>query len=283
MGEVGRQVAQQREGQAVGVPFVAVDVAVAMPAAEVQAHEMAGIGGVAGQCLVDAERHFAVVEAAMADTAVDGLLVAAGQFGDVVDRAAHRARTMQERRWPADQFDAVEHPGIHWPRGAAVAQVDAVVQLGNLVLGEAAVGHEAAKAGVGRGVDAGHGVDHVLAVLGAALLDQAAVRDTDRGRRFPRGEAQARAGADRLVQLHAAGGVAFTVNGGGAQFHRGSIRPGKVAGAHEEHQGGIAKHVGVSSTQRSWLTASARSQARPAEVRRNEVRLRGKRRGRRGG
>ncbi|MNP42620.1 hypothetical protein D3C76_1364000 [compost metagenome] len=76
--------------------LVAVDVAIALAPAEIQAHEVAGIGGVAGQCLIDAEGHLRVIVTAIAYAPVEGLLVTAGKLGDVVDRAAHGTCAVQE-------------------------------------------------------------------------------------------------------------------------------------------------------------------------------------------
>ena len=285
VGEIGGEVAEHGEGQAVGLAPVAVDIAIALAATEVQAGEVTGVGGVAGQGLVDAEGVLGVVVAAIADAPVDGLLVTAGQLGDVVDRTAHGACAVQERRRAPQQLDTVDHPGVDRAGGTAVTQVDAVVELGHLVLGEAPVGDETTVARVGRGVDAGHGVDHVLGVLGVALLDHPTVGNAYRGGGFPGSQAKPRAGADRLVQLHARGGFALTVDGGGREFDGRVLRPGTGAGgAHQEHQGGVADHV-VFSTQGSWqgLTALANGHAwaRRPRVRRT-VRLRGKDEGKRG-
>lgn len=194
---------------------------------------------------------------------------------------------MQERRRPADQLDPVDDPGVRRAGGAAVAQVDAVVELGDLVLGKAPVGHEPTVARIGRRVHAGHGVEYVLGVLGITFLDHAAVRNAHRGWRLPRSQAQSGAGLDRLVQLHATGRLAFAIDGGGGQFDGVGTRPGVAAGAHQEHQGSIADHVVRDSTQRSWLAttvrakAPGRGQAEVAAARKSEGEARGLRAGRR--
>ncbi|MCY1401557.1 hypothetical protein D9M71_166780 [compost metagenome] len=188
--EPGRQVAEDGKRGTGCLAFIAVHVAVAARTADIQASKMVRVRAIA-QGMVDPKCQLRGVVAAVAHAAFHGLLFAAGQFGDVVDRTAHGPGAIQERRWPADQLHAVIDPGIHWSRGTAVAHADAVVELGDLVLGKTAVRHKAAKTGVGRRVDAGHAVDHVLGVPGPALLDDRAVGDTDRGRRFAGREAQA--------------------------------------------------------------------------------------------
>src|SRR5690606_6725443 len=175
-------------------------VAVALAMAVVQAYEVARIEA-AAKGAVDAAGDLRFVIAAIAQAAIEYFFLAAGQLRDVVDRATYRASAIKERRGAADQFDAVDHPGVHRTGGAAVAQVDAVEQLGDLVLGKATVRHEAAVARVGGGIDASHAVDHVLGILGAPLFDHETIGHTDRSRRFTHAQPQPRAGFHRLIKL----------------------------------------------------------------------------------
>ena len=145
--EVGRQVAEDGEGHAGGLALIAIHIAVAAGAADVEAGKVFGVG-VRAQRLINAQRQLRAVIAAIAQTPLHGLLFAVGQFGDVVDRAAHGAGAVEKGRRPTDQLHPVINPGIHRPRGAAVAHANAVIELGDLPGGKAAVRHIAAVARV---------------------------------------------------------------------------------------------------------------------------------------
>src|SRR5690606_8868702 len=77
-----------------------------------------------------------------------GVVVEAGQAGDVVDRAAHRTHAMEEARRPADRLHPFVLPRVHRARGdGGVLHVDAVEQLADLACGKAAPSDGVAMAG----------------------------------------------------------------------------------------------------------------------------------------
>ncbi|MNV78661.1 hypothetical protein D3C71_1721640 [compost metagenome] len=108
---------------------------------------MAAAAGFTGQLLVQAHGQLAAVERAQPELAVvEG--VALRQLGDVVDRAAHRARAEQEGGGAADGLDAVIDPAVHRAPGhGVVLHRDAVEQLRDLAAGEPPVADRAGVAG----------------------------------------------------------------------------------------------------------------------------------------
>ncbi|MNP07864.1 hypothetical protein D3C76_999090 [compost metagenome] len=81
-------VGQQREGHTPGVALFTVYVAIAVGMTEVQAGIVADAVAVI-EGMVETERGFAAVVGTVLDAAFVEVLVAAGQLGDVVDRATH--------------------------------------------------------------------------------------------------------------------------------------------------------------------------------------------------
>src|SRR5690606_38176484 len=112
-----REVAEQRECQVAGTALLSVDVAVAVIATEIDTRVVTRPGALV-ESLVEAESHLRGIEAAIADPCLAAALVAAGEPRHVVQRAAHRAAAMQERRGSADQLDAIVDPGVKIGRAA---------------------------------------------------------------------------------------------------------------------------------------------------------------------
>ncbi|MCY1443107.1 hypothetical protein D9M71_595060 [compost metagenome] len=88
-------VGQQREGHTPGVAFFTVYVAIAVGVTEVQAGIVADAVAVI-EGMVETERGFAAVVGTVLDAAFVEVLVAAGQLGDVVDRATDGAGAEQK-------------------------------------------------------------------------------------------------------------------------------------------------------------------------------------------
>ena len=128
------------------------------------------------------------------------------QLGDVVDGAAHRTRTVQKTRWPADHFHAVVDPAVHRACRDGVLHVDAVEQLRKRGAAKTPVLHANAARRIVRR-HTGHSAQRLLCVLCTARVDGGAVHHGEGGWRLTRRQAEAAAGLDRYVQLQAPVGL----------------------------------------------------------------------------
>ena len=229
--EAAAQVGQQRGRQLGGLCSGAFDPAACVAVVEVDARVVRRTCAAIAACnaAVQAYRHFLQVVGAQAQLAL-GEVAALGRLGDVVDGAAHAARSVQKTRRAADGLDPVVDPAIDRACGAAVLRVDAVVQLRDRVAGEAPVvrGHGARR--VVRH-HARHGAQDFLRVLCAACVDGGAIHHGDGGRVLARRQAQAAAGVHGCVQ------VQLAVGGCGGVHHVHGLERGR-GGLGRDREGG---------------------------------------------
>ena len=188
--ELGREIGKHRSGNLPGAGVYAVHMRAGAFHVHVQPRVVGRAGGgVARNQAV--QPHGAFLERAVAQAQArfaDG--AALGHLGDVVDRAAHAARAIQEAGCAAYGFHAVIHPAIDRTHGDAVLQVDAVEKLIDGSAGKTAPMHVDAAGCVMRR-HARHAAQDVLRVLRAGCLDGAAVDDGDGRRHLARRQPQA--------------------------------------------------------------------------------------------
>ena len=218
-------VAQRRApggGRLPRVAVAALRALRALRAVQVQPQHMAGAGRRA-QAALQAQRQLALVAQAQPHLAQVALKV--GDLGDQVDRAAHRARAVEEAGRPADRLHPVDQPGVDRAgRDRVVLHADAVVELRQAGRAEAAVEHRAGRTRLGREADAGDVDQRILAVDDEPGVQLGSGDHLHGGRRFTQRQAQARAAGRAFIELPGRGGGDLDALG---CF---GLRPGTAAG-----------------------------------------------------